>query len=174
MYLKSVQEVKEDDIHGEDRCIEDIESGFDAGGILKLTRPIATSTINPYSTSDASRSPLPHAAVPNLCAICLESYEQGQVVVWSSVCTHAFHQDCIAQYLAKKMICGESPCPSCRQKFCDLPEEPSPEEPSLTSTSIVVVAVVVVVVVAVVVSFLTGNNGRTPESREACQPSASA
>jgi hypothetical protein len=106
MYLKPVQEVKEDDIPGADRCIEDIESGFEAGGILKLSRPIATSTINP-TTSDASRSPLPHATVPNLCAICLESYEQGQVVVWSSVCTHAFHQDCIAQYLAKKMIGGE-------------------------------------------------------------------
>jgi hypothetical protein len=47
MYLKPVQEVKEDDIPGADRCIEDIESGFEAGGILKLSRPIATSTINP-------------------------------------------------------------------------------------------------------------------------------
>ena len=116
---------KDDVLHREDHGrIEDVESGVDAGGILKLSRPVATGS---KSTAAAS-GPLPPPEwcyVPNLCAICLDSYEQGQVVAWSSDCRHAFHQDCITHYLAKKMIGGETPCPCCRQKFCDLlPEEP--------------------------------------------------
>jgi hypothetical protein len=106
--------------------------GFEEGGILKLSRPIlATSSIHPIITPDVS-SPLPPPSercsvdvdvdVPNMCAICLDSYQPGQVVAWSSsCCSHAFHQDCIIHYLAKKMLGGETPCPSCRQKFCDLP-----------------------------------------------------
>jgi hypothetical protein len=120
-----------DDVHGEDGSVEDIESGFrDEAGILKLSRPVAT-CLNPR-TPDVSLIPLPPAEwceVHNVCAICLDPYQPGQVVAWSSGCRHAFHQDCIAHYLAKKMIGGETPCPSCRQKFCDLPEEP------ITSTS---------------------------------------
>lgn len=117
-----------DDIHEEDGRIEDVESGFDDGGILRLSRPVATTTGNPSTPPPDASSPLPSPPelfdVPNLCAICLDSYQPGQVVAWSSGCTHAFHQDCISHYLAKKMIGGESPCPSCRQKFCDLPGEP--------------------------------------------------
>jgi hypothetical protein len=146
---KSVQRVTETDIHGEDGCIEDIESsGFDAEGILKLSRPVATS-LNP--TLDAS-SPLPPewSDVPNMCAICLDSYQTGQVVAWSSGCRHTFHQDCISHYLAKKMIGGDAPCPSCRQKFCDLPDEQS-----LTFSS----------------SSIASNDATTPESTEGDQPS---
>jgi hypothetical protein len=129
----SDQMVTKDDIltGAEDACIEDIESVFDEEkGILKLSRPVHTSS-NP-TAPDAS-SPLPPPSelsvvdvdvdVPNMCAICLDSYQPGQVVAWSSsgYCSHAFHQDCITHYLAKKMLGGETPCPSCRQKFCDLP-----------------------------------------------------
>jgi hypothetical protein len=140
--------VTDDDIHGEDGCIEDLESGFDEGGILKLSRLVVDTSLNP--TPDASSPPLPPrewCEVPNLCAICLDSYHPGQIVAWSSDCRHAFHQDCISHYLAKKMIGGESPCPSCRQKFCDLPQEPW-----LLSSSI------------------AGNTATTTESREVGQP----
>jgi hypothetical protein len=129
--------VKAEDIHGEEEGNEDIESGFDASGTLKLSRPVpvaTSSTSNSISDSalDALSPPRPAAAaavelsadVPNMCAICLDSYQPDQIVAWSSGCTHAFHQDCISHYLAKKMIGGETPCPSCRQKFCDLPEDP--------------------------------------------------
>jgi hypothetical protein len=134
---KSVQKVTETDIHREDGCIEDIESGFDAGGTLKLSRPVATSS-NPTRDTSSPVPPLVELSddvVPNLCAICLDSYQEGQVVAWSSGCTHAFHQDCISHYLARKMIGGESPCPSCRQKFCDLPEEPLTSSASTTANS---------------------------------------
>jgi hypothetical protein len=119
------QKVTDDDIHGEDGCVEDLESGFEEGGVLKLSRPVAD-IHNP--TPAALLPPLPPpewCEVPNMCAICLDSYQPGQIVAWSSECRHAFHQDCISHYLAKKMIGGESPCPSCRQKFCYLPQEPS-------------------------------------------------
>jgi hypothetical protein len=124
MSCSSVQKVTEDDIYRAESCVDDVESGFDEGGILKLSRSVVV-IVNP--TADAYfLSPLPPpewSGVPNMCAICLDSYQPGQGVAWSSVCMHAFHQDCISHYLAKKMIGGETPCPSCRQKFCELPEE---------------------------------------------------
>ena len=129
---ESVQRVTADDIlhRGEDRCTKDMESGLVARGTLKLSRPVAISSNS--SKSDASMSPFPLVEcpenVPNImCAICLDSYQLGQVVAWSSGCTHAFHQDCISQYLTKEMIGGEMPCPSCRQEFCN-PSSPT-EEP---------------------------------------------
>jgi hypothetical protein len=43
---------------------------------------------------------------------------------------------------------------------------------AIINQHIVVVVVVIVVVVVVVVTSLTGNNGRTPEYREACLPAS--
>lgn len=57
--------------------------------------------------------------VANSCAICLCSYDIEDVVVWSSnkECTHAFHDECILQWLVKNQN-GECPC--CRCRFTDL------------------------------------------------------
>jgi Ring finger domain len=60
-------------------------------------------------------------SVPNCCAICLGSYEVDDIVVWSSNesdCQHAFHEDCMIEWMCK-MQTG-TPCPLCRQNF--LPE----------------------------------------------------
>jgi hypothetical protein len=100
-----------------DRCNEDI---LESGGTLALSRAAAAASTN-NTVPNVSFS-APPETVPNCCAICLESYQPGEVVAWSSSCKHAFHQDCIARYLSKKIIGGEMPCPSCRQRFCDLPE----------------------------------------------------
>eukprot|EP00980_Cylindrotheca_fusiformis_P008136 scaffold1727_cov133-Cylindrotheca_fusiformis.AAC.39 len=57
--------------------------------------------------------------VPGGCAICLEPYKEGDSVAWSKedTCKHAFHTECIIQWLAKK----EDPkCPCCRQDFCSI------------------------------------------------------
>jgi hypothetical protein len=63
--------------------------------------------------------------VPNACAICLESYKPDETVVWSSNndCSHAFHQDCILDYLVKLEVEDTVPCPCCRQDFMDLSSE---------------------------------------------------
>jgi Ring finger domain len=59
-------------------------------------------------------------SVPNCCAICLGSYEVGDQVIWSSnpECSHAFHSECILEWLIKMQ--PETPCPCCRQEFTDL------------------------------------------------------
>jgi hypothetical protein len=48
------------------------------------------------------------------CSICLERFIEGDVVV-SSVCTHAFHRDCIIGWAEIK-----DDCPMCRQSMFDV------------------------------------------------------
>jgi len=57
-------------------------------------------------------------SVPGFCAICLSPYAVGDEVTWAtrSTCQHAFHSDCIREWLAKK---DEQKCPVCRQDYCD-------------------------------------------------------
>lgn len=55
--------------------------------------------------------------VPNLCTICLCNYDIGTDIVWSSnpSCDHAFHEECIEQWLMNQR---EGPlCPCCRRDF---------------------------------------------------------
>ncbi|KAG7369095.1 ring finger domain containing protein [Nitzschia inconspicua] len=55
--------------------------------------------------------------VPNECSICLCEYTVGSDIVWSSnpQCDHAFHEQCIEQWLMKQR---EGPlCPCCRRDF---------------------------------------------------------
>ena len=72
-------------------------------------------------------------SVTNCCAICLESYKIGEKVTWSTnftYCLHAFHKDCIVNYLAEVMKKNkinndgelDLPCPICRQQFLHLKE----------------------------------------------------
>lgn len=63
--------------------------------------------------------------VPNEgCAICLSStFRVGDRIAWSTIhegeCTHVFHEDCIAEYLATIAAKNEKmPCPCCRREFC--------------------------------------------------------
>ena len=60
--------------------------------------------------------------VPNCCAVCLCPYEIGETLAWSSntSCRHAFHQDCVVEYLCKVQEV-DCPCPCCRGTFVELP-----------------------------------------------------
>jgi hypothetical protein len=59
------------------------------------------------------------SSISNLCAICLDSYQAGETVVWSSnlECQHAFHQECILDYCVHHKQEAAAPCPCCRQQF---------------------------------------------------------
>lgn len=74
-----------------------------------------TQTVMTVPTDNFKRKQ--HHLVPSCCAICLTNYEVGDDVVWSSnpACDHAFHGECIEQWLMR--LRGELLCPCCRQEF---------------------------------------------------------
>lgn len=65
-------------------------------------------------------------SIPNNCAICLSEYVSGDTIVTScnSMCPHAFHQECIVEWLVKMQV--GAPCPCCRRTFVEL----SPSRPT--------------------------------------------
>jgi hypothetical protein len=60
--------------------------------------------------------------VHNECIICWDSYQCGDVLVWSNnpQCQHAYHHECMMEYLMiafSKTRRGNTPCPVCRRPF---------------------------------------------------------
>lgn len=65
-----------------------------------------------------------------LYSICLCNYYPGNTIVWSSneACEHAFHEQCISQWLMKQR---DGPlCPCCRRDFVIDPYDVDDEDPS--------------------------------------------
>ena len=68
--------------------------------------------------------------VSNTCAICLDAYAVGDVVVWSTnqACQHVYHEDCVVDYILRVKYNEETfhppnqktPCPICRQPFDEI------------------------------------------------------
>lgn len=105
--------------------------------------PSSTTSMSTEAVSSAQPPPPPQRRrrrVPNCCAICLAPYEVNETVVWSCChgqtsnsktnnnndkatintgCNHAFHYDCMIDWLIK--VQDGTPCPCCRQEFTDLP-----------------------------------------------------
>ncbi len=82
--------------------------------------------------------------VSDCCAICLDPYQVGDMIVWSSTatCPHVFHKHCFVDYLLSYRGKG-APCPSCRQSYvdecifsisCKEQQKRNSEASSLTST----------------------------------------
>jgi hypothetical protein len=90
----------------------------EAFGELSNAPPVLQIWEEDFGILDLPREHSPRA-VPNACAICLEAYKPEETVVWSSNidCSHAFHQDCILDYLVKLKVKDTVPCPCCRQDF---------------------------------------------------------
>mmetsp|Transcript_2011 Transcript_2011/g.4622 ORF Transcript_2011/g.4622 Transcript_2011/m.4622 type:complete len:318 (-) Transcript_2011:1337-2290(-) len=73
------------------------------------------------------------STVHNLCAICIESYKQGDNVIWSSNndCIHCFHRECFVRAASTATVKLEKddplclPCPVCRQTFLNLYDPPT-------------------------------------------------
>ena len=63
----------------------------------------------------------PTRTTPNCCAICLNHYQTGDTVIWStnSSCSHAFHRDCMLGWLVKTPAGKPAMCPCCRQAFME-------------------------------------------------------
>lgn len=102
-----VQQVTEDDILMEMEGVEERDdSDFDRG-ILVTPRVV-------------------HPTAENCCVICLESYQPGESVVWSTNvdCEHVFHRDCIVKYFDKiQRRVASTPCPCCRSPFTSMTVE---------------------------------------------------
>lgn len=105
---KVVFTVQEDDLIADDPC-----------AIHKPSHDDLEASMTSFNNHGQLRLPT-KGVVPNCCAICLGDYEVGDEVVWSSneECPHAFHKDCILDWLIKMQ--PETPCPCCRQEFTDL------------------------------------------------------
>ena len=79
--------------------------------------------------------------VPNCCAICLCPYEVAETVIWSNnrACKHAFHEECISEWLLK--LHEGTSCPCCRQEFLPImssgvaPQRPVSWAPGAFDTS---------------------------------------
>jgi hypothetical protein len=86
----------------------DLETGDSDGHIV-----IQKTSEDGKSTKDAR--------APNLCTICLESYQAGDTVTWSTNehCSHMYHQVCLAKFFAhgKKKGHKQCICPTCRQEY---------------------------------------------------------
>jgi hypothetical protein len=128
------QTVSKDDILLEEDADDEEEEQeyFDSDlykGQLRLPRiPTAAAAVTTSSTMMTNATSL----VPNCCVICLEEYQPGSIVVWSTNpdCEHAFHRDCIVKYFDKiQRRVADTPCPCCRAKYTDMSVEIRAKKP---------------------------------------------
>lgn len=105
-----------------------IEDRLEANqGYIYLSRSVACSCLaNTGSTGMSENFELTDTVyeIPNQCAICLCDYKKGDTIVTSCdrKCPHAFHQDCIIEWLVKMQ--EGTPCPCCRRTFVRLDTNP--------------------------------------------------
>eukprot|EP00537_Pseudo-nitzschia_pungens_P005919 CAMPEP_0172358014 /NCGR_PEP_ID=MMETSP1060-20121228/2353_1 /TAXON_ID=37318 /ORGANISM="Pseudo-nitzschia pungens, Strain cf. cingulata" /LENGTH=482 /DNA_ID=CAMNT_0013079011 /DNA_START=288 /DNA_END=1736 /DNA_ORIENTATION=- len=73
----------------------------------------------------------------DVCPICLDNFEIGDMVMWSrhghGSCSHAFHEDCLMQWLLEQR---ENECPTCRACFIGDPSttvQSASSEPNTTA-----------------------------------------
>lgn len=121
---------------GKDRCVSDgnTEEDIDIDqSNTELRLPIIWKHSREKDSEKQDDSITRNKTVPGVCAICLCAYEIGDRVTYSqgittslseqediekgSQCPHAFHTDCILQWLAKKND-ARPECPCCRRSFC--------------------------------------------------------
>jgi len=98
-------------------------TGSSSGTSASSTNQSALSnaeSMESFAFTSASSTSQDSHKIPNECAICLCDYEKGDTVVTScnSECPHAFHQECIVEWLVKMQ--EGTPCPCCRRPFVQL------------------------------------------------------
>jgi len=76
--------------------------------VFKLANSLDKETV----VDDDDNSPLPEARdMSTPCPICLEGYDEGNLVSYGEQCQHAFHAHCIGQWV--ELL--HTSCPCCRQ-----------------------------------------------------------
>jgi hypothetical protein len=107
---------------------EDSEDNF---GIVEEPKELPTPSSN-SSPPAPSQTPSFYDDDDDVCPICLDNFEVGDMVMWSrhnhGSCSHAFHEDCLLQWLLEQR---ENECPTCRACFIATPDT----DDSLTSSS---------------------------------------
>ena len=76
------------------------------------------------SSSSSDKDPWSNTMSSSRCVICLDSYHEGDVVVWSNNsdhCTHCLHLECALDYFVYFWKDDSHPCPVCRQTFLRFP-----------------------------------------------------
>jgi len=82
-----------------------VESFQSAGS----TTGTSVSNISYFSYEDISIA----SEESEMCAICLCPYEEGDIRIFSKRCPHAFHKECILEWLVK----SHNECPCCRKNM---------------------------------------------------------
>ncbi|GKZ00213.1 hypothetical protein MPSEU_000974300 [Mayamaea pseudoterrestris] len=104
-----------------DRSITSTDMDVELAAAFQRVASEDKTSSNDYSTHCLVRL-TPTRTASNVCAICLSDYQQGDAVVWSSNqnCRHAFHVDCMLDWLVKIPGGAAALCPCCRQVFVDI------------------------------------------------------
>mmetsp|Transcript_21746 Transcript_21746/g.38327 ORF Transcript_21746/g.38327 Transcript_21746/m.38327 type:complete len:1039 (-) Transcript_21746:340-3456(-) len=94
-----------------ERAISGASTLSGLGGLIPLKtvgsyRSTASSNVSYFSYDDISIA----SEESEMCAICLCPYEEGDIRIFSKRCTHAFHKECILEWLVK----SHNECPCCR------------------------------------------------------------
>ena len=55
------------------------------------------------------------------CSVCIDQFEEGDIIKTMPTCQHVFHKDCIDEWLSQ-----HSTCPNCRASLLPAPGSPSP------------------------------------------------
>lgn len=98
---------------------ESTSKHVEGGQILLLS----TNQTNQKESEDGEKKVDAEREYAGTCAICLEPYMVGDLIVWSSNpdCPHVFHRECLLSYLCK-VKGNRTPCPCCRREgYCENP-----------------------------------------------------
>ena len=86
--------------------LKNVVSGKSSKTDTSSNKEDTSSNISYYSYEEMSIA----SEESEICAICLTPYYEGDIRIFSKRCPHAFHKDCLFEWLVK----GHDECPCCR------------------------------------------------------------
>mmetsp|Transcript_8762 Transcript_8762/g.19658 ORF Transcript_8762/g.19658 Transcript_8762/m.19658 type:complete len:829 (+) Transcript_8762:186-2672(+) len=96
--------------HIHDNSISERSNTSNLGGPFQLN-PVPSSVTDASSISYFSYEDVSlEDEEAEICAVCLSSYEEGDIRIFSKHCSHVFHKECVFEWL----VLGHNECPCCR------------------------------------------------------------